>query len=143
MPLPPLISAAIGPLEHVVAAQYTQKVHTSLPATTFWGYAQDGGTGDQAHKYLGGVIVATANRPVRLTMRNNLPSTAIVPVDDTVPNANGIPGYATGHNRMSVHLHGGFPPWVSDGTPFQDFDPSGGYGPSAVPKVPDQMVQVV
>ena len=115
----------------VVAAQYTQKVHTSLPATTFWGYAQDGGTGDQAHKYLGGVIVATANRPVRLTMRNNLPSTTIVPVDATVPNANGIPGYATGHNRMSVHLHGGFPPWVSDGTPFQDFDPSGGYGPSA------------
>jgi spore coat protein A, manganese oxidase len=116
---------------HVVAGQYTQKVHTSLPPTTFWGYAQDGGPGDQAHKYLGGVIVATANRPVRLTVRNHLPPTAILPVDATVPNANGIPGYATGHNRMSVHLHGGFPPWISDGTPFQDFDPQGGYGPSA------------
>ena len=22
---------------------------------------------------------------------------------------------------MSIHLHGGFPPWISDGTPFQDF----------------------
>src|SRR5664280_2326949 len=73
----------------VVAGQYTQKVHSSLPPTTFWGYAQDGGPGDQAHKYLGGVIVATANRPVRLTMRNNLPSTTLVPVDATVPNANG------------------------------------------------------
>ena len=33
-------------------------------------------------------------------------------------------GYATGVNRMSTHLHGGFSPWISDGTPFQDFDPN-------------------
>jgi spore coat protein A len=116
----------------VVAGQYTQKVHSSLPPTTFWGYAQDGGPGDLSHKYLGGVIVATANRPVRLTVRNNLPPTHLLPVDNTVPNANGVPGYATGHNRLSTHLHGGFPPWISDGTPFQDFGTAGnGYGPSA------------
>jgi spore coat protein A len=43
--------------------------------------------------------------------------------------ANGSPGgTATGVNRLSTHLHGGFPPWISDGTPFQDFDPNGGYG---------------
>ena len=115
----------------VVASQFTQKVHTSLPPTSFWGYAQDGGTGDTAKKYLGGVIVANADRPVRLTMRNTLPSTHILPVDNTMANANGVPGYTTGHNRLSTHLHGGFPPWFSDGTPFQDFDPNGGYGPSA------------
>jgi spore coat protein A, manganese oxidase len=122
----------------IVGGQYTQKVHTSLPPTTFWGYAQDGGPGDTAHKYLGGVIVATANRPVRLTARNNLPATHILPVDKTLSMWNGIPGYATGVNRMSVHLHGGFPPWISDGTPFQDFSnptnapgPGTGYGPSA------------
>ena len=40
-------------------------------------------------------------------------------------------GMATGMNRMSTHLHGNFSPWISDGTPFQDFDPTGGYGPSA------------
>jgi spore coat protein A, manganese oxidase len=116
---------------HVVAGQYQQKLHTNLPPTTLWGYAQDGGPGDTATKYLGGVIVATADKPVRLTVRNNLPLPHILPVDDTVPGANGIPGYAVGHNRLSTHLHGGFPPWISDGTPFQDFDPNGGYGPSA------------
>ena len=74
----------------MVASQFTQKVHTSLPPTTFWGYAQDGGPGDTAQKYLGGVIVATANRPVRLTMRNNLPATHILPVDKTLPMWNGV-----------------------------------------------------
>ncbi|MHB8068648.1 MAG: multicopper oxidase family protein [Desulfobaccales bacterium] len=115
----------------VVASQFTQKAHSQLPATTFWGYAQDGGPGDLAKKYLGGVIVATANRPVRLTMRNNLPDDHILPVDKTLTMWNGAMGAATGVNRMSTHLHGGFPPWISDGTPFQDFDPNGGYGFSA------------
>lgn len=115
---------------HVVAGEFQQKLHTNLPPTTLWGYAQDGGPGDTSTKYAGGVIVATTDKPVRLTVRNNLPPTHILPVDDTISNANGIPGYATGHNRLSTHLHGGFPPWISDGTPFQDFDPNGGYGPS-------------
>lgn len=116
----------------MVAAQSTQKMHTNLPATPFWSYAQDNGVAvatDQ--KYLGGVIVANANKPVRVTMRNNLPATHILPVDQTLPMWNGFMGGATGVNRMSVHLHGGFPPWISDGTPFQDFGTAGnGYGPS-------------
>lgn len=94
----------------VVASPFTQQVHTSLPATTFWGYAQDGGTGDLAQKYLGGVIVANADKPVRLTMRNALPATHVLPVDMTLMGANGSPGgTATGVNRLSTHLHGGFP----------------------------------
>ncbi len=115
----------------LVARQFTQRVHSQLPETTFWGYAQDGGAGDTANKYLGGVIVANANRPVRLTMRNNLPEDHILPVDKTLKMWNGAMGHAQGVNRMSIHLHGGFPPWISDGTPFQDFDPNGGYGSSA------------
>jgi spore coat protein A len=115
----------------LVGGQFTQQVHRDLPATKFWGYAQDGGTGDTAQKYLGGVIVANAGRPVRVTMRNNLPVAPVIPVDMTLMGANGSPGgTATGVNRMSVHLHGGFPPWISDGTPLQDFDPNGGYGVS-------------
>ena len=37
----------------VVASQFTQKVHTNLPATTFWGYAQDGGPGRYGQKVPG------------------------------------------------------------------------------------------
>ena len=34
------------------------------------------------------------------------------------------------HNRTAVHLHGGFIPWISDGGPFDWFDPNGVAGPS-------------
>jgi spore coat protein A, manganese oxidase len=94
----------------IVASEFKQKVHPSLPETTFWGYAQDGGPGDTSTKYLGGVIVAQADVPVRLTVRNNLPATHILPVDQTLTMWNGAPGHATGVNRISTHLHGGFPP---------------------------------
>jgi hypothetical protein len=33
-------------------------------------------------------------------------------------------------NRIATHLHGGFTPWFSDGTPFQWFDPFGLTGAS-------------
>jgi len=32
------------------------------------------------------------------------------------------------YNRGVTHLHGGFTPWFSDGTPYQWFDPSGSTG---------------
>ncbi len=33
-------------------------------------------------------------------------------------------------NRIATHLHGGFTPWFSDGTPFQWFTPGGTHGAS-------------
>ena len=48
----------------------------------------------------------------------------IIPLDTTIPGAN----QAT--NRTAVHLHGGLVPWISDGGPFDWFDPYGMHGTS-------------
>jgi spore coat protein A, manganese oxidase len=113
----------------VAAAIFNQKMHPDLPGKTdFFGYA-DLTTFDQ--KYLGGAIVATRNRPVILTVKNLLPPRHILPVDPTVmAGPDGIMVGDLPRNRIVTHLHGGFTPWFSDGTPFQWYTPSGQHGPS-------------
>ena len=106
----------------LVAGQYSQQLHPSLPkATTLWGYAE---ASTSNFKHLGPIIVAERGTPVRLRMKNNLPPTHIIPVDTTIPGAN------QAQNRIAVHLHGGFVPWISDGGPFDWFDPAGVAGRS-------------
>jgi spore coat protein A len=114
--------------------QFGQKMHPDLPrATHFWGY-YDLATGDQ--KYLAGVIVAKRGRPVLLNVTNQLPNKALIPVDPTLDaGPNGIKVGDLPFNRIATHLHGGFTPWFSDGTPFQWFDPFGKTGASFM-KVP-------
>jgi spore coat protein A len=109
-------------------AQFGEVMHPDLPGTThFWGY-YDIQTGDQ--KYLAGIIVAKRGTPVLLSVTNQLPTKTLIPVDPT------IMGSATKMvgqlplNRIVTHLHGGFTPWFSDGTPFQWFDPKGMTGAS-------------
>ena len=85
-------------------------------------------TGDQ--KYLGGVIVAERDTPVLLNVTNQLPNNALIPTDPTL---DASPTQSVGDlplNRTTTHLHGGFTPWFSDGTPFQWFDPTGLTGDS-------------
>ena len=38
----------------------------------------------------------------------------------------GVTAYT--QNRTAIHLHGGFTPWISDGTPYQWFTPAGETG---------------
>jgi spore coat protein A, manganese oxidase len=45
-------------------------------------------------------------------------------VDTTIPEAN------QAKKRTAVYLHGGFVPWISDGGPFDWFDPLGNHGES-------------
>ena len=95
---------------------------------------------DNPH-YLGPLILATKNKPVRIKFYNLLPLTAnggdlFIPVDVTVmgagpfeiddPNNPGmtIMGSFT-ENRATLHLHGGNTPWISDGTPHQWTTPAG------------------
>jgi len=91
--------------------------------TKLWGYnpVNPGGTPTPMH--LGGVIPATRPIPVQITFRNNLPPDSIVPVDTTIP----MPADQA-LNRTAVHLHGGLVPWISDGGPFDWWDPKGNSG---------------
>jgi spore coat protein A, manganese oxidase len=90
--------------------------------TRLWGYTQSAAGG----KHLGGVIVARRAAPVQITFRNYLPPRHILPVDTTLPGAEGP------RNRTSVHLHGGKVPWVSDGGPHAWWTPDGRRGDSFV-----------
>ncbi|MBV8132397.1 MAG: multicopper oxidase domain-containing protein [Alphaproteobacteria bacterium] len=109
---------------HLGVTQFSQQIlyYPNAPQTKFWGY-YDLASGD--HKYLGGVIVANRGTPVLLNITNNLPGATLIPVDPTIMGSatqtvGGLP-----KNRIATHLHGGFTPWFSDGTPFQWFTPAG------------------
>lgn len=156
--------------------EYTEKMHTDLPRTKLRGYVQldtlkipgngfflsnpDGSPinlpgGNRARgvtrpHYLGPLIAATKDRPVRILFRNLLPigqgGDLFLPVDTTVmgsgkgpqiwdtpepdpqnPMCGAVPKPAGcyAENRGTLHLHGGLSPWISDGTPHQWTTPSG------------------
>jgi hypothetical protein len=125
---------AIGLIDH------TEKMHTDLPATTkVRGYYQVNtpatGTTDHSTHYLGPLILATKNRPVRVLFQNQLPlgsaGDLFIPSDTTYMGAGLGPdrtNYYT-QNRATLHLHGGATPWISDGTPHQWITPPGEAGP--------------
>jgi FtsP/CotA-like multicopper oxidase with cupredoxin domain len=99
--------------------------------------------------YLGPLIIAQKDRPVRIKFTNSLPIGAggnlFIPVDKTVEGAGPgpntpepirsslqddvicftYPEYCYTENRATLHLHGGRTPWVSDGTPHQWITPAG------------------
>ncbi len=109
--------------------QFTDQLHPALGPTTLWGYdpAVPLGGGVQPQRHLGGIMVATKGVPVQMTFHNMLPATHILPVDTTVT----TPGMMM-QNTTSVHLHGGFVPWISDGVPGAWIDPAGMTGPSFI-----------
>src|SRR3954453_24213959 len=107
---------------------YTQQLHPQLGMTNLWGYGQGGN-----HRHLGGVIVAQKNQPIQATFRNYLPDEH--PLKSQVDRSrffmDSMSNMGYGDNRVSVHLHGGFVPWISDGQPHSWFGPAGGYaGPT-------------
>jgi FtsP/CotA-like multicopper oxidase with cupredoxin domain len=120
--------------------EYTARMHANLPPTTLRGYCQLANTTTttcNSQSYLGPVIVAQKDRPVRVLFRNLLTPGAggnlFIPMDSTYMGAD-LP-----QNRATLHLHGGATPWISDGTPHQWTTPEGDSllnGPSTQP-VPD------
>jgi len=130
----------------IALVQYSQTMSTSLgAATTLRGYVQvpTGSAGCAAAipanaKYLGPVILAQKNRPVRVKFTNCLAPGAggnlFIPVDSTYMGA----GAPYTENRATLHLHGGATPWISDGTPHQWTTPAGdNQKGSSVATVPD------
>ncbi len=155
--------------------QYREKMHSDLPPTLLRGYVQlattvvpggqvalsnanldgtetpiAGYKGVTKPHYLGPVIIAQKDRPVRILFRNLLPVGAggdlFLPVDTTVmgagmgPAMGGMaepdpqnpmcgetpkPAGCFTENRATLHLHGGITPWISDGTPHQWTTPAG------------------
>src|SRR5438270_3828726 len=102
--------------------QYKATMHASLPATTLRGYCQLADTTTTScitQSYLGPVILAQKDRPVRVLFRNLVPTGAggdlFIPVDSTFMGS----GPTDPQNRATLHLHGGASPWISDGTPHQ------------------------
>lgn len=121
--------------------QYTQKMHSDLPVTTLRGYRQTN-MGGTPFSYLGPLIIAQKDRPVRVKFTNSLPTDTggnlFLPVDTTVMGSGmfninydpvtKLPGPTlTGNfteNRATLHLHGGNTPWISDGTQHQWITPA-------------------
>ncbi len=112
--------------------EYYQQMHADLPTagTKLRGYA-DLSLGPTAKPtYLGPIILARKNRPVRIKFKNQLPTglagKLFIPVDTTVMGAGmGPQGGSYSQNRATLHLHGGNTPWISDGTPHQWTVPAG------------------
>jgi FtsP/CotA-like multicopper oxidase with cupredoxin domain len=180
----------------IALVEYYQKMHSDLAPTKLRGYVQldtavipgagvpltnlDAANptpitlpnGSQAigvdiPRYLGPVIIAEKDTPVRIKFYNLLPTGAggdlFLPVDTTVMGAgmgptpmldsNGMPMHnpdgsimyeSYTQNRATLHLHGGRTPWISDGTPHQWITPAGentaypkGVSVYNVPDMPD------
>ena len=116
---------------------YTWKFHSDLPPTKVRGYRDLSPLADGSNHYLGPFIVAQRNKAVRLKFSNKLgvngAGNSFLPVDTTVMGA-GMGPYGMhppvgpmdySQNRADIHLHGGFTPWISDGTPHQWITPNG------------------
>ena len=111
--------------------QYTWQFHSDLPVNTLVrGYRDLSPASDAKNHYLGPLIVAQRDRPVRVLLVNELPTGSngnlFLPVDTTVMGAGmGPTGELYTQNRAMLHLHGGNTPWISDGTPHQWITPAG------------------
>jgi len=139
---------ADGDYYEIGVVEYAEKMHSDLPKKTrLRGYVDLNpafGAISSAHgraHYLGPVIVARRDRPVRVKFSNLLPTGSagnlFIPVDTSLMGAGKGPGgnfprqfggripafsNFTGNyteNRATLHLHGGNTPWISDGTPHQ------------------------
>ena len=110
--------------------EYTKQMHSDLPATPLRGYfdAVADPTGI-SHQYLGPLILATRNRPVRVLFTNQIATDLNIPVDTTYMGAGAISDGTnstalSSQRRATLHLHGGNTPWISDGTTHQWITPA-------------------
>jgi FtsP/CotA-like multicopper oxidase with cupredoxin domain len=154
-----------GDYYEIGLVEYHQKMHSDLPKKTrLRGYRDlSPAFTNMSTQYLGPLIIAKRDRPVRLKFTNMLPTGAAgnlpIPVDTTLmgsgmgpltaagapcdPTAVGATCASYTQNRATLHLHGGNSPWISDGTPHQWTAPAGeatpykkGTGARDVPDMP-------
>lgn len=144
----------------IAVVEFKEQMHSDLPPTRLRGYVQlstavvpganialthNGlpvlkGDGTQAYgvdapHYMGPVIIASRDVPVRIKFYNLLPTgtggNLFIPVDTTVIGAGmgplGMDATPMDYtqNRADIHLHGNNTVWISDGTPHQWITPAG------------------
>ena len=138
-------SGQVADCYEIELREFNEKMHPDLPPTRLRGYVQVKNGQDVAPIHqLGPLIVARRDVPVRIKFTNKLPTGTggdlFLPVDTTVmgagpfninfdpatklPLGSNLSGNFT-QNRGTLHLHGGFVPWISDGTPHQWITPAG------------------
>ena len=138
-------SGQVADCYEIELREFNEKMHPDLPPTRLRGYVQVKNGQDVAPVHqLGPLIVARRDVPVRIKFTNKLPTGAggdlFLPVDTTVmgagqfninfdpvtklPLGSNLNGNFT-QNRGTLHLHGGYVPWISDGTPHQWITPAG------------------
>ena len=113
--------------------EFTHQFHSDLTGgTSVRGYYDMGNANDPANHYLGPLILATRDRPVRILFQNNVTTDLNIPVDTTYMGAgmvdDGTNAAIASKKRATLHLHGGNSPWISDGTTHQWITPAGGDG---------------
>lgn len=108
----------------ITAGEFTDQLHPALGGpTTLWGYFD---SNNPVKRHLGGVIIATRGRAVRLRVTNALPPNPIIPLDTS----SFFLDAATLRNKIAIHLHGGYIPAICDGGPWDWWAPNGKTGPS-------------
>jgi len=136
----------------IALVKTTTQMHADLPPTTVVGYVQlpSGSNSCSAnpvkpYQYMGPIILAQKDRPVRVKFTNCLSPGSVgdlfIPADSTYMGAGAGPTTPSmdpffcadpaneascyQQNRATLHLHGGNTPWISDGTPHQWTVPAG------------------
>ncbi len=108
LPIPRILSrpkTAKGGVEYVMRmSEFSQRLHSQLPATTVWGYEGS---------YPGPVIEAHAGQSVSIRWENHLPQRHLFPVDKHIHGA-GLPNPQV---RTVPHLHGARTRSADDGLP--------------------------
>lgn len=111
--------------------EFWQQMHSDLPSSRVRGYVQFDADGmPVTTNYLGPIILAVKERPVRIKLTNLLGAgnggDLFLPVDTTAPGAgqSGTGSWFT-QNRATLHLQGANAPWISNGGPHQWIAPSG------------------
>lgn len=98
------------PIYDVTVSQFQQQLHSSLPATTLWGYN---------NSFPGPTLQVDRDSTVNVRWTNNLVDNFGVPLDHILPYDTTVHGAgpAFPQSRISTHVHGAVATQQSDGFP--------------------------
>lgn len=115
LPIPTVIKPSAKSVTSLIMMQAARKLHRDLQPTTIWGYNAS---------FPGPTIDVTSGVAVRFRFTNSLPTTHLLPVDNTIEGAlNVMTNSLNPAVRTVTHLHGGHTRAQFDGHPDDWFVP--------------------